>query len=46
MGDILGNLKPEAVWNHFEEICKYPRPSRKEDKIAGYVVICWKTEQS
>jgi dipeptidase D len=37
MGNILGNLKPEAVWNHFEEICKYPRPSRKEDKIAGYV---------
>jgi dipeptidase D len=38
MGNILGNLKPEAVWNHFEEICKYPRPSRKEDKIAGYIV--------
>jgi dipeptidase D len=38
MGNILGSLKPEAVWNHFEEICKHPRPSRKEDKIAGYVV--------
>lgn len=38
MGNILGNLEPEAVWNHFEEICKHPRPSRKEDKIAGYVV--------
>ena len=38
MGNILGNLKPEAVWNHFEEICKYPRPSRKEDKIAGYII--------
>ncbi len=38
MGNILGNLKPELVWNHFEEICKYPRPSRKEEKIAQYVV--------
>jgi dipeptidase D len=38
MGNILGSLKPEAVWNHFEEICKCPRPSRKEDKIAAYVV--------
>ena len=38
MGNILGNLKPAGVWNHFEEICKYPRPSRKEEKIAQYVV--------
>ncbi len=38
MGNILGHLKPEAVWNHFEEICKYPRPSRKEERIAGYVM--------
>jgi dipeptidase D len=38
MGNILGNLKPEAVWNHFEEICKYPRSSRNEEKIAGYIV--------
>ncbi len=38
MGNILGHLKPEAVWNHFEEICKCPRPSRKEEKIAGYVM--------
>ncbi|MCL5029297.1 MAG: aminoacyl-histidine dipeptidase [Bacteroidetes bacterium] len=37
MGNILGSLKPEAVWNHFEEICKYPRPSRKEERIAQYV---------
>ena len=38
MGNILGNLKPESVWNHFEEICNHPRPSRKEEKIAAYVV--------
>lgn len=38
MGNVLGHLKPEALWNHFEEICKYPRPSRKEERIAGYVI--------
>lgn len=38
MGEILGHLKPESVFNHFEEICKYPRPSKKEEKIAEYIV--------
>lgn len=38
MGEILGHLKPELVWNQFEEICKYPRPSKKEEKIAAYIV--------
>lgn len=38
MGSVLGHLKPELVWYHFEEICKYPRPSKKEEKIAEYVV--------
>jgi dipeptidase D len=38
MGTVLGNLKPEAIWNHFEEICKYARPSGLEDKVAGYIV--------
>lgn len=37
MGEILGHLKPELIWNHFEEICNYPRPSKKEEKIAEYV---------
>lgn len=37
MGSVLGHLKPELVWNHFEEICKYPRPSKKEEKIAEYI---------
>lgn len=37
MGNILGHLNPALVWNHFEEICKYPRPSKKEEKIAEYV---------
>ena len=38
MGKILGHLNPQDVFNHFEEICKYPRPSKKEEKIAEYIV--------
>jgi len=38
MGNVLGNLEPKLVWHHFEEICKYPRPSKKEEKIAAYVI--------
>lgn len=38
MGEKLGHLKPELLWNHFEEICKIPHPSRKEEKIAQYIV--------
>ncbi len=38
MGNVLSHLEPKLVWHHFEEICKYPRPSKKEEKIAEYVV--------
>ncbi|MBK9098903.1 MAG: aminoacyl-histidine dipeptidase [bacterium] len=38
MGNVLGHLEPKLVWHHFEEICKYPRPSKKEEKIAEYVL--------
>jgi dipeptidase D len=38
MGEILGHLQPSSVWNYFEEICKYPRGSKKEGKIADYVL--------
>ncbi|HEX2867863.1 MAG TPA: aminoacyl-histidine dipeptidase [Ignavibacteriales bacterium] len=38
MGKVLGSLKPELLWNHFEEICMRPHPSRKEEKLAEYVV--------
>lgn len=38
MGKVLGNLKPELLWHHFEELCSIPHPSRKEEKIAEYVV--------
>ncbi|MCX6167821.1 MAG: aminoacyl-histidine dipeptidase [Ignavibacteriales bacterium] len=38
MGEVLGQLKPELLWNHFEEICRIPHPSRKEEKLAQYIV--------
>jgi len=37
MSRILGNLAPEKVWYYFEEITKYPRPSKKEEVIAGFI---------
>ena len=36
MSDIL-KLQPERVWYYFNEICKIPRPSKKEEKIAEWL---------
>ena len=36
--EILSGLKPEMVWSYFEEICKIPRPSRREEKIAAWLM--------
>ncbi|NVO01985.1 MAG: aminoacyl-histidine dipeptidase [Bacteroidetes bacterium] len=41
----LSSLKPERVWYYFEEICKIPRPSKKEEKIAAYLVDFGKNHQ-
>ncbi len=38
MGKVLGGLEPQKVWDYFEEICQIPRPSKKEDKIAAYML--------
>ncbi len=37
MSDLL-KLKPERVWYYFHEICKIPRPSKKEEKISAWLV--------
>jgi dipeptidase D len=37
MREIL-NLKPERVWYYFNEICKIPRPSKKEEKMIAWLV--------
>lgn len=34
----LKGLKPEKVWEYFEEICQVPRPSRKEGQIAAWLM--------
>ncbi|TVQ10483.1 MAG: aminoacyl-histidine dipeptidase [Bacteroidetes bacterium] len=38
MGKVLGHLQPQRVWELFEEICGIPRPSKKEEKIIGWLI--------
>jgi dipeptidase D len=38
MGNILGNLKPEPLWRHFEEMCAIPHPSKHEQAMREYVI--------
>lgn len=35
---LLKGLEPEMVWEYFEEICQIPRPSRKEERIAAWLM--------
>jgi dipeptidase D len=37
MNDIL-NLKPKRVFYYFDEICKIPHPSKKEEKIVAWLL--------
>ena len=37
MESTLKHLEPERLWFQFSEICKVPRPSKKEEKIAAYL---------
>ncbi len=37
MSRQLVGISPEKVWYYFEEITKYPRPSKKEEKIAAFI---------
>ena len=39
MERVLGSLKPELLWKHFEEICNRPHPSRHEGQVAEYIII-------
>lgn len=38
MSKELDQLQPAPLWQYFQEICKIPRPSKKEEKIAAYLV--------
>jgi dipeptidase D len=33
----IQKLQPERLWHYFLEICRIPRPSKKEEKIAAYI---------
>lgn len=35
---VLKNLQPQLVWQYFEEICKIPRPSKKEEKMIQFLL--------
>ena len=37
MNKDIQQLQPERLWHYFLEICKIPRPSKKEEKIAAYI---------
>ncbi|MFA6003753.1 MAG: aminoacyl-histidine dipeptidase [Elusimicrobiota bacterium] len=34
---VLGQLKPAALWRHFEKLCEIPHPSKHEEKIGKYL---------
>ena len=38
MSEILGNLKPQAVFHYFEQMTKIPRESGNEAAISEYLV--------
>ncbi len=38
MNEEIYQLSPERLWFYFGEILKIPRPSKKEEKIAAYLV--------
>jgi dipeptidase D len=38
MGDRLGSLKPQPLWDIFEEMCGRPRPSKKEEAVVEYIL--------
>ncbi len=38
MTNRLSGLEPQPLWNYFEQICQIPRPSKKEEKIIGFLL--------
>jgi dipeptidase D len=36
--NVLNNLKPQPLFNYFEQICQVPRPSKKEEKIRQFLL--------
>ncbi|MDD5571830.1 MAG: aminoacyl-histidine dipeptidase, partial [Bacteroidales bacterium] len=38
MAKVLNNLKPQPLWDIFEDICSVPHPSKHEKKLAEFVI--------
>ncbi|MFZ4402346.1 MAG: aminoacyl-histidine dipeptidase [Bacteroidales bacterium] len=38
MNNPLSKLQPEKIWFYFNEILQIPRPSKKEERIAAYLI--------
>lgn len=38
MNEALLDLEPKRIWYYFREILEIPRPSKKEDRIAAYLL--------
>ena len=34
----LKELKPQAIWHYFNEVCKVPRPSKHEGKMIDFLL--------
>jgi len=35
---VLSGLEPKVIWDHFEDICQVPRPSKREEKIIEFLM--------
>jgi dipeptidase D len=43
MNEFMYQLQPERLWYYFAEVLNIPRPSKKEEKIIGYLLNFGKT---
>ncbi len=37
MNDNIRNFEPQLLWQYFDDICKVPRPSKKEEQIIQFL---------
>jgi dipeptidase D len=38
MSEAVRNLSPKTLWNHFADLNAVPRPSKKEERVIGFMV--------
>lgn len=38
MSDLVRNLEPKILWNHFADLNAVPRPSKKEERVRKFMV--------